>query len=66
MKRGGTEMFIHRVKACEHRSEMIGTNGDHGRKPDGRIHGVPPTYPVPELEHVSAVDAELHDLGSIS
>ena len=40
-------------------------DGDHGRKTDCRIHGIPSADPVPEPEHVRGVNAESFDLFGI-
>ena len=58
------EVLIHFVKAREQRTEMLVSDGNHGRQPDRRIHRVTPPDPVPEPEHVRSVDAERgHALG---
>jgi hypothetical protein len=54
------EVLVHRVKAHEHRLEVLGADRDH-READGRVHRVPASDPVPELEHVRGVDTELAD-----
>src|SRR5664279_5113597 len=64
-ERGRAEMLVHLVKAVEHGSEMIRADGDHGRKANRRIHGVAPADPIPKLEHVRGVDAELRYLYSV-
>ena len=52
-------MLVHLVKAVEHGAEMLRANGQHGRQADGGYHGVAPTDPIPELEHVGGIDPEL-------
>src|SRR5215470_12931057 len=64
-KRYRAEVFIHLVKATEHRTEVFRTDGNHGRKADGRIHRIATAHPIPEAEHVGGIDAELRDFGSI-
>ena len=61
LERRGAEVLVDRVEALQHRAEMIRADGQHGRKPDRRIHRVAAADPVPELEHVGGVDAELRD-----
>ena len=39
--------------------EVVRANGQHRREADRRVHGVAPADPVPELEHVGRIDAEL-------
>ena len=51
-------MFVHLVKAVEHRAEIVRSDGQHRRKPDGRIHRVTSADPVPEAEHVRRINAE--------
>ena len=56
---GGAEVLVHLVEAVEHGAEMLRADGQHGRQADGRVHGVAPADPVPELEHVGGIDPEL-------
>ena len=64
LERGRPEVLVHRVEAGEHRAELPGADRDHRREADGRVHRVATADPVPELEHVRGVDAELvHLLG---
>jgi hypothetical protein len=53
------------VKAGEQRTEVLRTDGEHRRQADRRVHRVAPPDPVPELEHVHGVDAELGDFRGI-
>ena len=46
------------MEALEQRPEVLRPHRQHGRKANGRIHGVAATDPVPEAEHVRRVDAE--------
>ena len=59
LERRGAEMLVHLVKAVQHRAEIVRADGQHGRKADGRVHGVAAADPIPEAEHVGGVDAEL-------
>ena len=64
LERSGAEMLVHLVEAVEHGAEVIRADGQHRREADGRVHRIAPADPVPELEHVGGVDAELgHLLG---
>ena len=47
------------VEAGEHVAEVVGADGDHQREADGGVERVAAAHPVPELEHVGGVDAEL-------
>ena len=58
-ERGSAEMLVHLVETVEHRPEIFGANGDHRRKANRRVHGVAPADPIPKLEHICGVDAEL-------
>ena len=57
-ERRGAEMFVHLVKSLEHCAEVFRPDGEHGRKADGRIHGVTSADPVPKAEHVRRINAE--------
>src|SRR5271165_7655728 len=59
--RGGAEMLVHGVEACEHRAKVVRPDCDHGREPDGGIHRITSADPVPEAEHVGRVDTEFPD-----
>ena len=50
------------AEAGEHLAELLGTDGDHQREADRGVVRVAAADPVPELEHVGGVDAELRDL----
>ncbi len=52
-------MLVHLVEAIEHLPEIVAANGNHGRKPDRRIHRVASADPIPESEHVRRIDPEL-------
>ena len=58
----GAEMLVHLVEAVQHGAEIIRADGQHGRKADGRIHGVAAADPIPEAKHVGGIDAELGSL----
>ncbi|MDH6433436.1 hypothetical protein M2158_001913 [Streptomyces sp. SAI-144] len=60
--RGGAEVFVDEVEAVEHLAEAVGSDGDHQRQTDRRVVGVAAADPVPELEHVGRVDAEVRHL----
>ena len=51
-------MFIHSVEAREHGAELLGTNCDHRRQADRRLHGIATANPVPETKNVGAVDSK--------
>ena len=53
------------MEAVEQGSKVVRPDGQHGREADRRIHGITPADPVPELEHVGGVDAELGHLRGI-
>ena len=55
-------MLIHGVEAGQHLEEAFGADGDHRRQADRRVHRIAAADPVPELEHVARVDAELAHL----
>ena len=42
--------------------KFVGSDGEHRRQADGRIHRIAAAHPVPEAEHVCGVDAELRHL----
>ena len=63
-QRRGAEVFVHRVRAVEQLREMLHAQIHHDRQTDGRPQRIAPADPVPELEHVGGIDAELgHALG---
>src|SRR6185295_6525276 len=62
LERRGAEVLVHLAEAREHGPEVLGADRDHQREPDGRVVGVATAHPVPELEHVGGVDAELGHL----
>ena len=62
---GGAKMFVHGVEAGEHVAKIVGPDGQHQRQPDGRVDRVAAADPVPKLEHVGRVDAELGNLGRV-
>ena len=62
LERRGAEVLVHLVEAVQESAEALGTDGDHRRQTDRRVHGVAPAHPVPESEHVRGVDPELRYL----
>src|SRR6266850_2519034 len=64
-ERRGAKVFVHLVEAIEHGAEIIRADGNHGGKTDGRTHGVTAADPIPELEHIGSIDAELGNLSGI-
>src|SRR5215510_1098838 len=56
---GSAEVLVHLVKTVEHGGEMLRADGQHSRQANGGGHGVAPTDPVPELEHVGGINPEL-------
>ena len=65
LQRGGAEMLVHGVEAGEHLAEIVRPDGDHQRQADGRVVRIAAADPVPELEHVGRVDAELRHFGRV-
>ena len=64
LERRRSEVLVDRVEAGEHPAEVFRADGDHRREADRRVHRVAAADPIPELEHVRRVDAELrHFLG---
>src|SRR5712691_2485216 len=52
------------MEARQHLAKAVGANSDHQGKANSRVVGVAAADPVPELEHVGGIDAELlHLLG---
>ncbi|CAM5303099.1 hypothetical protein SHIRM173S_05727 [Streptomyces hirsutus] len=60
--RGGAEVVVDEVEPVEHLPEAVRADGDHQRQADRRVVRVASADPVPELEHVRRVDAEVGDL----
>ena len=58
-ERGGAEVLVHLMEAVQHGPEVVRADGQHGGEADGRVQGVASADPVPELEHVGGIDAEL-------
>jgi len=57
-------VLVHGAKSCEYLLEGRLADRDHQREADRGVIGVATAHPVPEHEHVGAVDAELsHRLG---
>src|SRR6516162_7754372 len=59
-------MLVHFVEATEQGTKILGTDGQHGRETDGRVHGIAPADPVPETEHVGGVNAEFRNFRGVS
>src|ERR1700716_581495 len=59
LERRGAEVLIHLVKAVEHRLEIFRAEGEYRREANRRVHGITSSNPVPKLEHVGCIDAEL-------
>jgi hypothetical protein len=66
LERRSAEVLVNLVEAAEHRLKIFPSDRQHGRKSDSRIHRVAAANPVPELEHVGCIDAELRHLRRIS
>src|SRR6266446_689360 len=58
-ERSGAKVLVHLMEPAQHSAEVIWADRQHRRQADGRIHGVAPANPIPELEHVGRIDAEL-------
>ena len=65
LERRGAEMLVHLMEAVEHGAEVVRADGKHRRQADRRVHGIAPADPVPELEHVRGIDAELRHLRGV-
>jgi hypothetical protein len=65
LERRRAEVLVHLVKSVQQSAEAIRADGEHRREADRRVHGIAPADPVPELEHVGRVDAELGHLRGI-
>ena len=59
-------MLVHLVEAVEHGAEILRSDGNHRRKPYSRVHRITAADPVPELEHIRGVDAELRHFSGVS
>ncbi|GMR55918.1 hypothetical protein PMAYCL1PPCAC_26113, partial [Pristionchus mayeri] len=59
------EVSIDQIRASQKLLEVVEANVDGDREADGRPEGVTATNPIPELEHVGGVDAELGGLGDV-
>ena len=53
------------MEAAEHRAEIIRADGQHRGKADRGIHRIAPADPIPELEHIGGINAELGDFGGV-
>ena len=58
----GAEVLVHLVESSQHGAEVLRPDGNHGRKPNRRIHRIAPANPIPEAEHVGGINAELGHL----
>ena len=61
LERSRLEVLVHGVEAGQQVGEASGTDRQHRRKADCRIHRVAATDPIPEAEHIGRVDAERLD-----
>ena len=61
LERRGAEVLVHGVRAGEQLLEAVQADRERDRQPDRRPQGVAAADPVPEREHVGAVDAERSD-----
>ncbi len=61
LERRRAEVAVHLVVSVQKTVEVLASDGDHQRKPDGRGKRIAPADPVPESEHVLHVDAERRD-----
>lgn len=59
LRRGGGEVFVHRVRAGEQLNEIVEADGQNDGQADCRPQRVAAANPVPELEHVRRINAEL-------
>ena len=59
LRRGGGEVFIHRMRAGQQLNEVVEAHGENDGQANRRPQGVTAANPVPEFEHVGGVDAEL-------
>ncbi len=66
VERRRAEVLVDGVEAVQHGAEVVGADRQHGGEADGGIHRIAAADPVPELEHVGGVDAELGDLLGVS
>ena len=62
LQRRGAEVFIHRVGAGEQFLKVVEADGNGDGQANGGPERVASADPVPELEHVVRVDAEIRDL----
>ncbi len=64
LRRRGAEVLVDQVEAVQHLAELLRADRDHQREADRGVVRVAAADPVPELEHVGHVDAEVrHALG---
>ena len=61
LRLGSGEVFIHRVRAGEQLNEVVEAHGQDDGQTDRRPQGVAAADPVPELEHIRGINAELAD-----
>ena len=52
-------MFVHRGRAGQQLNEVVVAHGENDRQTNRRPQGVTATNPVPELEHIGSINAEL-------
>jgi hypothetical protein len=58
-------VFIDLMESAEHRAEIVRSDGDHRGETDGGGHRVSSSDPIPKLEHVFPLNAELCDQLSV-
>lgn len=57
-QRCSAEMIIHIVRALEQLFKVLKTNGQANGQANGRPERVTAAHPIPEAEHVGAVDTK--------
>ena len=58
------EVLVHGMRAFKQLDEVLHAQIDHDRQADRRPQRIAPANPIPELEHVGGIDAELaHPFG---
>jgi len=65
LQRGLPEVLVHTVSTFEELLEVIITDNEGNRQPDGAPQGVTTTNPIPELEHVLLRNAKCSDSLSV-
>ncbi len=54
-------MLVHRVETGQHLMKLLRADGNHQREANRRVIGIATADPVPELEHVGGINAELRN-----